>query len=81
MKKDITFKTPKPSEFDIVTSGDYFKRYEILKGMTGNSTVIVVDRFVYVGATRLTVKPYKVPKNRLIAILKFMWLKIQVHYS
>jgi len=62
-------------------SQDVFSRYEVLKTQSNGGTGIVTEKFKHNGATKLTVRPYKVPTNKYLRFFKFLWLRIRLHYS
>jgi hypothetical protein len=66
--------------FDVQIVGAEFRKWEIIKTY-GHGTGIVIKTFKEAGATTLRLYPYKRPKNKTIAFLKFQWLKFRVFFK
>jgi len=73
-------KKPKSVTFKLSLSNNHFRQWDKLRAF-GSGEGIVTEVHSHKGNTTFDVKPYKTPKNRLMAFLKFQWLKLCVHYS
>jgi len=74
---------PKSKKANITLSQDGgIKRWDMLKTFSSGATSIITSKVKHPnGSCTFTVKPYTTPKNKWLAMLKFLWLKITVHYS
>ena len=74
-------KKSKSTAFSMTMLSNSLKRYDTIKSQSKGATAIVTEKFNYNGAIKITVRPYTVPENKLLRFFKFLWLRIQLHYS
>lgn len=55
-----------------------YRKWETIRIAGTNQTGVIIKTTPFPGMVNMTVYPYKHPRNRLMRILKFKWLKLRV---